>query len=239
MLLGLAGGLLAVPAVDALRWFSPVRPFPTFCTITALIILVFCTGLVSLCFGILSPRRRVLTVMLALLLVFGLYLVTSFCSASMALASAHGRGTATLAQARRLVLDILVIGKDNSAKTWDLWGGQYHARKLADKTLLVWSDGPDRQNDNAQNQIARKLFAFEKTFDPCFAEPYSSWQEFLRRIALWEVTHVWGQFDGDIVCGATENGGVFITARGRLSSLYLMPFRSTRRWWLNALAIKV
>lgn len=202
--------ILSVAAVDALRWFSSARPFPVFCTAAVLVILAFCIGLLSLSFGVFSARRKFMTVVAALLLVLALHLVIPFCSAGMALASVHGRGAVTANQARTLVLDILVSDEDNSSKTRDLWGGRYHTKKLADKTFLIWSDGPDQKNDNAENQIGRKLFAFERAFDPCFPEPYASWQELLRRMSLWEVTRVGGCFDGDIIWASTENGAVVI-----------------------------
>lgn len=201
---------LSVAAIGALQWFSSARPFPVFCTAAVLFLLVFCIGLLSLSFGFFSARRKFITVVAALLLVLALHLVLPFCLAGMALACEHGRGVGTAVQARTLVLDILVSDEDNSSKTRDLWGGQYHLKKLSDKTFLIWSDGPDQKNDNAENQIGRKLFAFERAFEPCFPEPYASWQELLRRMALWEVTRVWGCFDGDIIWTSTEDGGVVI-----------------------------
>ena len=202
--------ILSVAAVDALRWFSSARPFPVFCTSAVLVILAFCIGLLSLSFGVFSARRKFMKAVAALLLVLALYLVIPFCSVGMALACEHGRGVATAVQVRTLVLDILVSDEDKSLKTRDLWGGQYHLKKLADKTFLIWSDGPDKKNGNAENQIGRKLFAFEKAFAPCFSEPYASWQDFLRRMALWEVTRLWGCFDGDIIWTSTEEGAVII-----------------------------
>lgn len=210
ILAGVVGVILSVAAVDALRWFSSARPLPVFCTFAVLVILAFCIGLLSLSFGVFSVRIKIMTVVAALLLVVGLYLARSFCFAGMTLACEHGRGVATRQQARTLVLDTLVSGEDKSPKTRDMWGGQYHMKKLSDETILIWSDGPDQKNGNAEKQIGRKFFAFERTFDPCFPEPYASWQELLRRMTIWEITHVWGCFDGDIIWRWSGDGVVLI-----------------------------
>lgn len=210
VLLGLVGVFMAAPAVDALRWFSSTRPLPILCTTAALIILLFCMGLLSLIFGFFSVRRKIVSVIATLLLVLALGLATFLCSSVLALASEHGRVSVTIGQARDIVIDFLLFGEDKSSKMSDLWGGRFHTKKLADNTFVIWSDGPDRNNDNAERQIIHKLITFERTFAPVFAEPYESWKELLRRMALWEVTYIWQRFNGDIVFGANEDGSIFI-----------------------------
>jgi hypothetical protein len=210
VLLGLVGFFLAVPSVDAMRWFLSTRPLPILCTVNVCIIVVFCIGLLSLGFGFLSARRKVVSVLASLLLLLALGLATFLCSSALALACLHGRVSVTMGQAKGIVFEMLVFGEDKSSNVRDLWGGRFHTKKLADNTFVIWSDGPDRNNDNAERQIIHKLIVFEKTFQPVFPEPYESWKEFLRRMALWEVTCVWGQFDGDIIFGTTEDSSIFI-----------------------------
>ena len=210
VLSGLVGIFMAVPAVDALRWFSSTRPLPILCTTAVLVILAFCIGLFSLSFGFFSVRRKIVSVIAALLLILVLGLATFLCSSVLALACEHGRVLVTIGQARDLVIDMLVSGEDKSSNMRDLWGGRFHMKKLADNTFVIWSDGPDRNNDDTEIQIIHKLIAFERTFAPVFAEPYESWKELLRRMALWEVTYIWQRFNGDIVFGANEDGSTFI-----------------------------
>jgi len=210
VLLGLVGFFLAVPAVDALRWFSSTRPLPILCTTVAFVILLFCIGLFSLSFGYFSVRSKIVTVVVALLVVLALVLATFLCSSALALACEHGRISVTLAQARGLVIDMLVSGEDKSSNMRDLWGGRFHMKKVEDDTFVIWSDGPDRNNDNAERQVVHRLIVFERTFAPVFAEPYESWKELLRRMALWEDTYIWQRFDGDIVFGSGEDGSIFI-----------------------------
>jgi lysylphosphatidylglycerol synthetase-like protein (DUF2156 family) len=210
VLLGLVGFFLAVPSVDSMRWFLPTRPLAILCTVTVCVIVVFCLGLLSLGFGFLSTRRKVVSVLAALLLILTLGLATYFHSICMVLAAEHGRVLVTMGQAKDIVIEMLVSGEDKSSKIRDLWDGRFHTKKLADNTFVIWSDGPDRNNDNAERQIIHKLIVFEKTFKPVFPEPYESWKEFLRRMALWEVTCVGGQFDGDIIFGTTEDSSIFI-----------------------------
>lgn len=207
---GLVGVFMAAPAVDALRWFSSTRPLPILCTTAALIILLFCMGLLSLSFGFFSVRRKIVSVIAALLLVLTLGLATFLCSSVLTLACEHGRVSVTIGQAKDLVIDFLLFGEERSSKMQDLWGGRFHTKKLADNTFVIWSDGPDRNNDDAEIQIIHKLIAFERTFAPVFAEPYESWKELLRRMALWEDTYIWRRFKGDIVFGANKDGSIFI-----------------------------
>lgn len=210
VLLVLVGFFLAVPSVDAMCWFLPTRPLPILCTATVCVIVVFCIGLLSLGFGFLSTHKKVMSVLVSLLLLLALGLATFLCSSALALACEHGRVLVTMGQAKDIVIEMLVCGEDKSSNVRDLWGGRFHTKKLADNTFVIWSDGPDRNNDNAERQIIHKLIVFEKTFKPVFPEPYESWKEFLRRMALWEVTCVWGQFDGDVIFGSTEDGSIFI-----------------------------
>lgn len=207
---GLVGIFVAVPAVDALRWFSSTRPFPILCTTAVLVILAFCIGLLSLSFGFFSVRRKIVSVIAALLLILVLGLATFLCSSVLALACEHGRVSVTIGQAKDIVIDFLLFGEEESSKMQDLWGGRFHIKKLADSTFVIWSEGPDRNNDDTEIQIIHKLIAFERTFAPVFAEPYESWKELLRRMALWEDTYIWQRFNGDIVFGANEDGSVFI-----------------------------
>jgi hypothetical protein len=210
VLLGLVGFFLAVPSVDAMRWFLSTRPLPILCTTVVLVDLLFCIGLFSLSFGYFSVRSKIVTVVVALLFVLALALVTFLCSSAFTLAGEHARVLVTMGQAKDIVLEMLVYGEDKSSNIRDLWGGRFHTKKLADNTFVIWSDGPDRNNDNAERQIIHKLIVFEKTFKPVFCEPYESWKELMRRIALWEITYIWHRFDGDIVFGSGEDGSVFI-----------------------------
>jgi len=209
VLLGLVGFFLAALSVDAMRWFLLTRPLPILCVTVDLLILLFCIGLFSLSFVYFSVRSKIVTVV-ALLLVLALALATFLCSSALTLACEHGRILVMLAQAKGLVNDMLVSGEDKSSNVRDLWGGRFHMKKLADNTFVIWSDGPDRNDDNAERQVIHRLIVFERTFEPVFCEPYESWKEFLRRIALWEITYIWHRFDGDVVLGATEEGSTFI-----------------------------
>ena len=196
---GIAGFLLAAIASDAFVWLAFARPLPFLSVVLSLTFFLAAVGLMSLALGTLRIQKKRLVLIVALCLGIVSHFAKLLCPFCYAVAAEHARGTAEHLNVKALVIERSLSGTDPFAHSRDRWGGQYHLKELADNTLLVWSDGPDGDNDNAEIQVAEKLFAFERAFEPCFTQPYEAWLGFLRRAALWEVTSIWRQLNGDIV----------------------------------------
>lgn len=91
----------------------------------------------------------------------------------------------------------------------DFWGGCYHIKRQTDGPLLVWSDGPDADDDNAERPIGKELFSFERGFQGWYWRGYLPWQRLLKRVAYWETMAIWGHLDGDIVW-EVRDGGIYL-----------------------------
>jgi len=214
IVLGLAGFVLAAVSADAFLWVAFARPVPWLMTAASALLFLIAVGLFSLALGVRSPGasdpgKRQFIVALAFLLALVSPFAKLLWPGCYPLASEHARGAAEKSRVASLVRARLLDENDRFDEARDLWGGRYHLKELGEGALLVWSEGPDRENNHGKIQVAGRLFSFERAFEPCFRQPYAGWQQFLRRVALWEVTSIWGRLEGDIVW-ESRNGAIFL-----------------------------
>jgi len=199
-----AAFLLTFAGLDAFAIVVALRPLPFLCATVALAVSILAVSLIYLALGIFKYQRKrpriVRTLMLtALACIFRAVLPSD-------LPAAYEPNLLEIRKFRHLIYPQVL--EDKLSTTRDFWGGGYHIRRSPDGMLVIWCDGPDGDNDNAERSIGRGLFSFEKaSFVGWYPLP---WRSLLRKAAYWEVMDVWGCFDGDIVWQSPGDSSVYL-----------------------------
>jgi hypothetical protein len=91
------------------------------------------------------------------------------------------------------------IAEDNGLELKDTYGGQFHVVRSGAKTR-VWSDGPDLKDDEGKVSVVESLISFEHAWQTVYGSTLlEKGQAAIRKLAIYELVGIWGQFKGDIV----------------------------------------
>ena len=203
------GFIVAAVTSDAVVCLLPLRPFPLLTAAVALIFYLLAIAALGLGLGVLKSGRRgpVVASALALAVTAHFSQLVFFFPCDCASVNSHDPRRVEMKKVWRF-WRLRRAGEREPLPTVGFWGGRYHFRGSVTAGLVVWCDGPDGDNDNADRRVGRELCSFERTIGPWFRYPCPPWRRSLRKIALWEVMRVWGRFDGDVVWEGSPDGGL-------------------------------
>jgi len=200
-----AAFLFLFAALDFFVSALALRPLPVLTAAAALVLLALAVCAMYRALGSVKERKRSTRVVYTLCLV----LLAHFIKLALPwlLPAAHRPDITEIQRFRHLTFP--EFKQDEIRAKQDSWGGRYHTKRLTNGGLLVWSDGPDGDNDNAERPIGRQLFQFESVgYKGWLGHCYLPWQGLLKMAAYWEAVELWGHLDGDIVWEARADGSV-------------------------------
>jgi len=207
--LGILGFALTVVCVDILVSFLALTPCPVLSTATDLVLTILAVSLTLLPLPRAELEKKVALVGQGLVVAILAWMVGNLLYIPRPAKADYSPLAIDRFKLRSLLFPR--VDEEGLAAARDLWLGRIYVKeRLGDGRLVVWSDGPDGDNDHAERPVGREALRFERGFARWHFGGHLPWQPLLKRAAYWEVIKLWGHLDGDVVLVLQEDMGVFV-----------------------------
>ena len=162
--------LLCTAGLDAFLWLVRAKPLPILSVLTGLFLMISPFLIMRAAFrGVSCPRRWLLASVIVWLVSSG----TVVYLRAQAIATQRAPRSVAKEQAMQYFRYLWAGRSAEDINMRNIYSGKYHSRRLDDKTVLIWSEGPDHRNDLAAVCVDRSLFTFDRAFATRYKGAYS------------------------------------------------------------------